>query len=77
MKNIFFRLGVTMTLTREEFDLICTSSDAAHNFLRNKVPGRSSNWTGRPILQPTLIPAKTNFTTRMTSNLNFSGDQNG
>ena len=37
MKKIFFRLGVTMELTEEEFALICTSSDAAHDFLREKV----------------------------------------
>lgn len=37
MKKMFFRLGVTMKLTEEEFALICTSSDAAHDFLREKV----------------------------------------
>ena len=37
MKKLFFRLGVTMELTEEEFALICTSSDAAHDLLREKV----------------------------------------
>lgn len=37
MKKVFFRLGVTMVLTQEEFDLICTSSNAAHDLLRGKV----------------------------------------
>ena len=37
MKKIFFRLGVTMMLTQEEFDLICTSSDTAHDLIRSKV----------------------------------------
>lgn len=37
MKKLFFRLGVTVELTQEEFDLICTRGDAAHDFLRGKV----------------------------------------
>lgn len=37
MKKLFFRLGVTMELTEEEFNLICTRSDAAHDLIRDKV----------------------------------------
>lgn len=37
MEKIFFRLGVTMKLTQEEFSLLRTGSAAAHEFLRGKV----------------------------------------
>lgn len=61
MKNIFFRLGVTMTLTREEFDLICTSSDVAHNFLRNKVARKEFKLDGETYSPANLDPCENEF----------------
>ena len=37
MKKLFLRLGVTMTLTQEEFALVSTGSKAAHDFIKGKV----------------------------------------
>ena len=37
MKKLFFRLGVTVMLTPEEFVLVSTGSKAAHDLLRRRV----------------------------------------
>ena len=37
MKKLFFRLGVTVMLTPEEFALVSTGSKAAHDLIRGKV----------------------------------------
>lgn len=61
MKKMFFRLGVTMELTREEFDLISTSSDAAHNFLRDKVAREEFKLEGETYSPANLNPCENEF----------------
>lgn len=61
MKNIFFRLGVTMTLTQEEFDLISTSSDAAHDFLRGKVAREEFKLEGETYSPANYTPGNDEF----------------
>ena len=61
MKKIFFRLGVTMELTEEEFALICTSSDAAHDFLREKVTRGEFKLDGETYSPANLNPCGNEF----------------
>lgn len=61
MKKIFFRLGITMELTQEEFDLICTSSDAAHNLIRSKVAQDLFKLDGETYSPANLDPCDNEF----------------
>lgn len=61
MKKLFFRLGVTMTLTQEEFDLISTSSDAAHDFLRGKVAREEFKLEGETYSPANYTPGNDEF----------------
>lgn len=61
MKKIFFRLGVTMELTEEEFALICTSSDAAHDFLREKVTQGEFKLDGETYSPANYTPSNDEF----------------
>lgn len=61
MKKLFFRLGVTMELTQEEFALICTSSDAAHDLLRNKVAQDLFKLDGETYSPANLDPSDNEF----------------
>ena len=61
MKKMFFRLGVTMKLTEEEFALICTSSDAAHDFLREKVARDEFKLDGETYFPANYTPSDNEF----------------
>lgn len=56
MKKLFFRLGVTMELTQEEFALVCTGSDAAHDLLRDKVARKEFKLAGETYSPANLDP---------------------
>ena len=61
MKKVFFRLGVTMQLTQEEFDLICTSNHAAHNLIRDKVARDLFKLDGETYSPANLDPSDNEF----------------
>lgn len=61
MKKLFFRLGVTVELTQEEFELVCTSSDAAHNFLKDKVARDEFKLDGETYSPANLSPCDNEF----------------
>ena len=61
MKKLFFRLGVTMMLTQEEFDLICTSSDTAHDLIRSKVDQNLFKLDGETYSPANLDPSDNEF----------------
>lgn len=61
MKKLFFRLGVTVELTQKEFDLICTSSDAAHDLLRDKVERGAFKLDGETYSPANLTPGGNEF----------------
>lgn len=61
MKKIFFRLGVTMMLTEEEFALIRTSNDAAHDLLRSKAEQGEFILDGETYSPADLSPGENGF----------------
>lgn len=61
MKKMFFRLGATMELTEEEFALVCTNSDAAHDFLREKVARDEFKLDGETYSPANYIPSDDEF----------------
>lgn len=50
-----------MKLTQEEADLICTSSDAAHDLLRGKVERGEFKLNGETYSPANLIPCNDEF----------------
>lgn len=61
MRKLFFRLGATMELTQEEFELVCTSSDTAHDFLRDKVARDEFKLDGETYSPANLSPCDNEF----------------
>ena len=61
MKKLFIRLGVTVELTQEEFALVSTGSDAAHDFLRGKVARDEFKLDGETYSPANLSPCHNEF----------------
>lgn len=61
VKKVFLRLGVTMTLSQAEFDLLATSSDAAHELILGKVMQDEFKLDGETYSPANLMPSDTEF----------------
>lgn len=61
MKKLFFRLGVTVELTQEEFSLICTGNHAAHDLLRSRIAQDLFKLDGETYSPANLDPSDNEF----------------
>lgn len=61
MKKTFVRLGVTMTLREDEFALIRTGNEAAHDLLRGKVELGEFKLDGETYFPAALVPSDDEF----------------
>ncbi len=55
-KKVFARLGVTLSLTEDEFTLLCTGGDSAANMLWGKINRREFALDGETYF-PSVTPA--------------------
>ncbi len=71
MKNMFFRLGVTISLTEEEFELVCTESQAAHDIIRGKIERDEFKLDGESYSPANERPTQNEFYHRYDIELEF------
>ncbi len=73
--NAFARLGVVFSLTANDCALISTGSDAAHDFIRDKVARGDFELEGETYFPGGSVPCEGEFCPREDLNFDFEGER--